>query len=165
MQALGLRLVDISEMCNLGPKGLDNLMYGKDGVAHNWIYASTLEALKAIDSRAIREHQPPGTRQVDSTTARLQIQSLHAAGWTAREIARHAGVSPSVLSYVLIGRDVRESIRQLLDAAYGELRHMAPPQSTKAERANMTTALNKAAAHGWTTDTVHDLEYPVIRAA
>lgn len=165
LQALGLLLVDISEMCGLGPKGLDNLMYGKDGRPLAQIYATTLAALKAIDSRAIREHQPPDTRQVDSTSARLQIQSLHAAGWTAREIARHAGVSPSALSYILIGRDVREAIRQRIDAAYIELRDMEPPQGTKAERANMTTALNKAAAHGWTTDSVHDLEYPAIRAA
>lgn len=165
LQASGLILDDIAHLCGLAPGGLDHLMYGNKGRPLTRIVATTMTALMAISYREILDYQPPGTRNVDSSSARLQVQALHAFGWTAKAIALRAGASPSAISMLLTGRAIREDLRLRIDAVYRELHGVEAPRTTRAERVGATMATLKAEANGWTTDAAYDAEYAMLRAA
>lgn len=155
----GLILDDIATLCGLKPGGLDNLMYGHKGRGATQIQATTMTALAAISYRDVLSFEVPGARAVDGGTARLQIQALHAHGWTASVLAARIGASRTSMSMLLSGHGIREDLRVRIDAIYRELHGTEAPADTMADRKRRTVAKAKAAANGWTTDMVHDPEY------
>lgn len=160
LRKAGMAMADIAALCGMKASALDFAVYGRGGRQPERIRASTLAALDKIRFADVIAFEVPAGRKVNGDSARRQVQALHVFGWSPSVLAARLDIAPSTLSYLLSGSGVLEGVRKKIDALYRELHGTEAPLDTVDDRRRSSRAKNRAAVHGWTSDTAHDPEYP-----
>jgi AraC-like DNA-binding protein len=165
LREAGLSIKAIAELCDVYPSQLQFLIRGPQGRVVQRVYASTLAALNAISYSDVAAVEMPAGTYVDASSARRQLQSLTAAGWTMAAVARHTGINPCTLVGIMNGSNTREGIRVRIESAHLELHPEAPPAGTRYERSASGAARARAVANGWTVYEDEDFAYRVAEEA
>jgi hypothetical protein len=122
LQAFGLGANRIAALAQVNPAVVRSLLYG-----------------------ASQRVQP--SRQVLVANAE-KLQALAAIGWSQPLLARKLGIEPSnfrLMNAVLVRGRTARAVKQL----YEQLWNSQPPAQTPTQRAAITIAKKRAAAHGW----------------
>lgn len=156
LRQAGLPMTAIAEMTGISESNLHGIFRGPGGRIPTRVRTSTLDALNAIRSRDIINRELTDDTRIDGSVLRLQIQSLHATGWSTRELADTSDVSIKTFDRLMRGLNTTEIMRRKIDRIYQERAFTPAPQETDLQKTRAERALTKAAANGWTPGMAED---------
>ena len=86
---------------------------------------------------------------VDARPVRLQLQELHAVGWSIEALAEHTSVNISTMYRIMRGYKTNVQTRDRVDSLFKSVRFMEPPVSSDLDLARTSRAMKQARQNDW----------------
>lgn len=86
---------------------------------------------------------------VDAQPVRLQLQELHAVGWSIEALAEHTSVNIATMYRIMRGYNTNAQTMERMHALYTKVRYVKPPVSSDIDLARTRRAMKLAQENNW----------------